>query len=45
MGEDEEEESERDPEPTDFDEIEVEDVLFVREIGGCDVWWEGLLTR
>ena len=32
MGEDEEEEGECGPEPADFDEIEVEDVLFVREI-------------
>jgi len=44
MSENEEEEGECGPEPADFDEIEVEDVLFAREIRGCDVWWEGLVT-
>lgn len=45
VGEDEEEEGETGPEPADFDEVEVEDVLFVCEIRRRDVWWEGLLTR
>lgn len=45
MGEDEEKKGEGCPEPTDFNEIEIEDVLFAREIRRCDVWWEGLMTR
>ena len=44
MGEDEEEEGERGPEPADFYEVEVEDVLFAREVGGREVWWKGLLA-
>jgi len=45
VGEYEEEEGECGPEPADFYEIEVKDVLFAREIGGCDVWRKGLLAR
>ena len=45
MCEDEEEEGECGPKPAYFNEVEVEDVLFACKVGGCDVWWEGLLTR